>query len=123
MNIEEVRAMCLSLPCMEECTPFANCGSNDVVFKIGGKMFALLFVDDSRTVALKCDAERAVALREEYAGAIEPAYHCNKKYWNGVHYDNPLISEAFLQELIRHSYDEVVKKLPKKMRILACPQA
>lgn len=116
MNIEDVRAMCLALPCVKECTPFVKCGSDDVVYKVGGKMFALLCVDTSRMVTLKCDADRAAALREKYPCIIEPAYHCNKKYWNQVHYDNPQISPSLMQDLIRHAYEETVKKLTKKQQ-------
>ena len=116
MNIEEVRTMCLSLPQVEERTPFAKCGSNDVVFKVGGKMFALLRVDDSRMVALKCDPDYAIELRDQYSDSIEPAHHCCKHTWNQIHYDHACITEELLARLIRHAYDETVKKLTRKLR-------
>ena len=36
----------------------------------------------------------------------------NKRYWNTV-FVNDEISEDLLKKMIKHSYDEVVKKLPK----------
>lgn len=116
MNIEEVRNLCLLLPQVEESTPFAKCGSDDVVFKVGGKMFGMLCVDDSRMVALKCDPDYAIELRDQYPDSIEPAYHANKKTWNQIHYDHIGITEEFLCRLIHHAYDETTKKLTKKMR-------
>lgn len=63
---------------------------------------------------LKCEPERARRLREQFA-AVMPGYHMNKKYWNTVVADGSL-SEKLIYELIDHSYDEVVKKLPKSLR-------
>lgn len=112
MNVEELREYCLSLKGTTESFPFDEFG---LVLKVQGKMFALIPLDNPETqIALKCDPERAIALREEYA-AIGPAYHFNKKHWNTVKID-PSISKTFLQELIRHSYDLVVAGLPKKLR-------
>ncbi len=116
MDIEQVRALCLALPQAEECTPFAKMGCDDIVYKVGGKMFALLCVDDSRKVALKCDEGYAIELRERYPCSIEPAFHFNKKYWNQVFYAHPAITSALLKSLIEHAHHEVVKKLTQKLR-------
>lgn len=59
---------------------------------------------------LKCDPERAVALREECSGII-PGYHMNKRHWNTVSFDGSIPSEL-LRELIDHSYDRVVAGMP-----------
>lgn len=116
LNIEEVREICLALPWVEESTPFEAFGSDDVVFKVGGRMFALLCMDDSRMVALKCDPDRAVELRDELPDTVEPAFHFNKKYWNQVHYDHGTITAAWMRQWVRHAYDEAVKKLTRKVR-------
>jgi len=116
LNIEEVREICLSLPHVEESTPFEAFGSDDVVFKVGGRMFALLYVDNKRMVALKCDPDRAVELRDELPEAVEPAFHFNKKYWNQVHYDHVAITSKWMRQWVRHAYDEAVKKLTRKVR-------
>ena len=112
MNVEELRDYCLSLKGTTEHFPFDEV---TLVIKVQGKMFALVPLDNTETqIALKCDPERAIQLREEYE-AIVPAWHFNKKYWNTVKID-PSISKTFLCELIRHSYDLVVAGLPKKLR-------
>ncbi len=115
MDIEEVRAVCLGIHQMvEEGCPFRTQGYDDVAFTICGKIFAYLLVDDSRMVVTKCDAERAIDLRERYAGLIEPAFHWNKKYWNQLHYDR--LPAALVEELLHHAYDEVVRKLPRRLQ-------
>jgi predicted DNA-binding protein (MmcQ/YjbR family) len=109
MNIEEIREYCLSKMEVNESFPFNDTA---LVFKVAGKMFALLDLsEDKRGISLKCDPELAVELREQYKEVI-PAWHFNKTYWNGIDiYGN--VSDEQLQEWIDHSYDEVVKSLPK----------
>ncbi|GIV31160.1 MAG: hypothetical protein KatS3mg029_0511 [Saprospiraceae bacterium] len=118
MNIESFRTYCLSKPGVEECFPFDE---STLVFKVGGKMFALTGLDGEEfTVNLKCDPEKAIELRERWPHAVRPGWHMNKKHWNTVHFEADL-GEALLRELIDHSYDLVVATLPKKVRIqLGC---
>ena len=109
MNIEEIRNYCLSLPGAEEGFPF---GEDTLVFKISGKMFAFIPLDATETyINLKCDPELAIDFREKYT-AVQPGYHMNKKYWNTV-YITESVSDRLLKEWIKHSYNEVVRKLPK----------
>lgn len=116
MNIEELREYCLSKKGATECFPFDEV---TLVFKVMGKMFALIPLDEPELqVALKCDPEKALQLREEYS-SISPAFHFNKKYWNSVRI-NPTISSSLLEELINHSYEEVVAKLPRKLKDELC---
>jgi len=112
MNIEELRDYCLSLKGATEHFPFDEFS---LVLKVQGKMFGLIPLDNTEPqIALKCDPERAIQLREEYE-AITAAYHFNKKHWNSVRIDSS-ISQSLLLELIQHSYDLVVSGLPKKLR-------
>ncbi len=60
---------------------------------------------------VKCDPEKAIELREHYNG-IRPGYHSNKKYWNTIVIESD-VSDALIKELIQHSVDEVIRKLPK----------
>ena len=114
MDIEAFREYCLAKPGVEETLPF---GPDTLVFKVMGKMFALTGLDDDEfTVNLKCDPARAQELREHYA-EVRPGYHMNKKHWNTVHFEGDL-DKDFLRELIDHSYDLVVKGLPKNAREL-----
>lgn len=112
MNIEEFRIYCLSKKAVEETFPF---GEETLVFKVMGKMFALTGLDrEEFTVNLKCDPTRAEELRENYE-EVQPGYHMNKKHWNTISFEGSL-EDDFLVELIDHSYDLVVQKLPKRDR-------
>ncbi|GAB4053689.1 MmcQ/YjbR family DNA-binding protein [Spirosoma litoris] len=112
MNTETIRDYCISKPGVTESFPF---GGDALVFKVGGKMFALLSTESRpTTINLKCDPERAVQLREEYA-AVTPGYHMNKTHWNTVTV-NGSIRTSELQEWIDHSYELVRKSLPKAIQ-------
>ena len=81
-----------------------------------GKMFALVPLERLPPQAnLKCDPERAIELREAYDGIITPGYHMSKVHWNTLFYES--LPDSFTRELIDHSYDLVVEKLPKKTKI------
>ena len=111
MNVEEARNYCMSLKAATEGFPFDD---TSLVFKVMGKMFALLDLESANYIALKCDPEYALQLREQY-NAIEGAFHFNKKYWNSVLLDGD-VDDELIRHLIHHPYDEVIKKFTKKLR-------
>ncbi|MCF6348046.1 MAG: MmcQ/YjbR family DNA-binding protein [Flavobacteriaceae bacterium] len=112
MNIEEFRTYCLQKKGVTEEFPFDE---QTLVFKVMGKMFALSGLERlPPQINLKCDPERAIELREQYDGLIYGGYHMNKKLWNTLEISS--LPYQLLFELIDHSYDLVVAKLPKKMR-------
>ncbi len=111
MNIEEYRDYCLSLPSTTEEFPFDN---KTLVFKVCGKMFALTNIDLFKSINLKCDPEYAIELREKFP-AVKAGFHMSKKHWNTIEMDNSIPTKQ-IQEWIKHSYDMVVKGLPKKVR-------
>jgi predicted DNA-binding protein (MmcQ/YjbR family) len=109
MNKEELREYCLSMNEASEHFPFDEV---ILVFKIRGKWFAVLQLDAEDTcISMKCDPERAIELREKYAD-VKPAYHFNKKHWNTVYTENS-VPDKLVKELIKHSYDLVLKKIPR----------
>jgi predicted DNA-binding protein (MmcQ/YjbR family) len=111
MNIEDIRNYCLSKPCTEETLPFDN---DTLVFKVMGKMFALMSITEADTINLKCDPEYAAELRESYT-EIVPGWHMHKKYWNTVSLHSGLEGH-FIKSLIDHSYEQVVAGMPKKLQ-------
>jgi predicted DNA-binding protein (MmcQ/YjbR family) len=112
MNIETFREYCLSKPSATEDTPF---GPDNIVFKVEGKMFALAALDEvPSAVNLKCDPDLALELRDRYA-QVRPGYHMNKKHWNTVELDG-VIPEKEIRKMVDHSYDLVVRSLPKARR-------
>lgn len=114
MNIEELRDYCISKKVATEETPF---GPDTLVFKVMGKVFLLVGLDQYEELSfnVKCDPEYAVELREKYENTVKPGYHMNKKHWNTVH-ANRQLNDKQLMELIDHSYELIVKALPKAVR-------
>jgi predicted DNA-binding protein (MmcQ/YjbR family) len=112
MNVESFRDYCLSKPAATEGAPF---GPDNIVFKVEGKMFALLALDEvPPAVNLKCDPDLALELRDRYE-QVQPGYHMNKKHWNTVELTGT-IPDAELRGMIDHSYELVVAPLPKKRK-------
>lgn len=111
-DIELLRDTLLSYPETTEETPF---GPEALVYKVAGKMFALLIPDEVPVrMNLKCDPDWALELRDTHA-AIRPGYHQNKKHWNTLDLDGSL-PDAFVEELIRHSFDCVLAGHTKAAR-------
>ncbi len=116
MNIEQFRTYCLSKKAVTEHFPFDE---DTLVFKVLGKMFALASLKKweagEAAINLKCDPEYALELRAEYE-SIDAGWHMSKKHWNTVYLFHGELSPKFIAELIDHSYDMVVKGMPKKLR-------
>src|SRR5436853_7223436 len=109
MDTVEFREYCLTKSDVTEGMPF---GETVLVFKVAGKMFALVSLDEVPTTAnLKCDPDLALDLRDRYE-QVRPGYHMNKKHWNTVEIDSG-IPGVELRKMIDHSYDLVVSRLPK----------
>ena len=112
MSRDEVLRYCEGRREAFEDYPF---GDAVAVFKVSGKMFALVNLDGPcGFVNLKCDPDLALELRDRHA-AVRPGYHADKRHWNTVDLDVPLDPDD-LQEMIDHSYELVVAGLPKKER-------
>jgi predicted DNA-binding protein (MmcQ/YjbR family) len=107
-----LRSYMLDKPSTIASYPF---GEGTLVFKVVGKMFALIAEDaDPLRINLKCDPDDALALRAKYA-AIIPGYHMNKRHWNTLILDGSLPAEL-VYELVDHSYELVVQGLSKSKR-------
>lgn len=120
MILADFCAHCLSLPGVEETTPF---GPEVLVYKVMGKMFATAVPEEwPHRVNLKCDPERALELRDRWE-EIQPGYHMNKKHWNTLTLGGRLPT-TLVRELLEHSYELVVASLTRKERAalgaLAC---
>ena len=112
MDVEELRNFCLSIKNATEDMPFKE---ELLIFRVYGKWFAVLPLDEPELkISVKCDPAKAIELREQYA-CVEAAWHFNKKYWNTIVLNRDMKDEL-VKEWIRHSVEEVVKKLPKKIQ-------
>lgn len=108
MNIEELREFCLNL----EFTTEEVLWGGVLVFKVGGKMFCLIPLDEDLKMNLKCDPDEAIELRDRFP-AVLPGVHMNKRYWNTVLIDGT-ISDSMLKVWIGNSYRLVRAKLTKQ---------
>lgn len=111
MNIESIREYCLSLPLATEDLPFDD---EVLVFRVGGRIFAMLNLVHTEWFVLKCDPDLSLELRERHA-EIEPAWHMNKRHWNQINLFGHL-PDGLVRTLVAHSYALVAAKLPKAFR-------
>ena len=119
MDIEQVRDFTLSLLGVTEDQPF---GDDVITYRIEGKIFLCLSLgagqndmrDSEPRLALKLTPERNEELREQYS-SVTPAWHWNKKHWSDVYYEQ--LEDDLVKAIIKESYDLVVSKLPKSIRI------
>ena len=112
MNIEEFRENCLSIKGCSESMPFLK--HNVLAFKVMDKMFAYIPLDPKDGVFradLKCNPDKSVELREKYNGITETDF--KTLLWNLVTLESD-VPDKVIVELIRHSAEEVIRKLPKK---------
>ena len=114
MNIEELREYCIAVKGAVECFPFDE---TTLVFKVMEKMFVYVDLapkDGQFKANMKCDPERAVALREKYEGILQ-GVHTRSLMWNSVYLASD-VPDSLIKELIDHSVEEVINNLPKKKR-------
>lgn len=112
MQLHHLSAMLASLPGVSEEQPF---GPNYDVFKVRGKIVAILSPDESvASISLKCDPGLALELRNEFA-SVTGGYHLNKRHWNTVILDGS-VPDNELRAMVQHSYNRVVAGLTKSAR-------
>jgi predicted DNA-binding protein (MmcQ/YjbR family) len=100
MDIVILRDYCISKKGSTESLPF---GDDTLVFKVNGKIFALVNLDGDLSINLKCDPALAIELRERYS-SVTPGYHMNKKHWNTFTL-NGSVPDKEVFSWIDHSYD------------------
>lgn len=107
MNVEQLYEYVNSKEGVEECFPF---GEETLVFKVKGKIFLLVALDESPLrFNAKCNPELALELREQFPQNVLPGYHMNKKHWNTIIVDG-IIPNNQIKEFINHSYNLVSSK-------------
>ena len=114
MQIEELRAYCLQKNYVTEELPF---GPDTLVFKVYGKVFLLVGLDqvDKLSFNVKCNPELALDLREQYPHSVIPGFHMNKKHWNTI-YCNRELDDTMVKHWIDHSYDLVFAAVPRRIK-------
>ena len=111
MDQESVRKFCLSLPHVDEKVQWEN----DLLFRIGGKMFAVVALEPSHGVLMsfKCTPEKFAELIE-HEGII-PAPYVARDHW--VAFERfDVLPDREVKELLTKAYELVRDKLPKKLK-------
>ena len=110
MNVDWLRTYCLGLPHVTENVQWGT----DLVFKVGGKMFAVGALEPGdHCLSFKCAPEEFAELCER--PGIIPAPYLARAQWVALETENAL-PRAELKRLLRQAYDLVVAKLPKKTK-------
>ncbi len=108
MNIEWIRQFCLSLPHTTEHVVW----DDHLVFKIGGKMYAITSLEPAkRWLTLKCSDEEFAELVER--PGIVPSPYLARAHWVGIESEFTL-PPAEVKRLLRQAYDLIFAKLSKK---------
>ena len=112
IDLETLNARLAAMPWAQAERPF---GPQPLVYKVGGKMFAMVAdTDAGGRVTLKCDPVLAEALRQAYRG-VTPGYHTNKRHWNTVSLDGG-VPDDVVWNMAQASYEIVLKALPRAVR-------
>lgn len=114
MTLDQLNAALAKFPGATAEYPF---GPGARVYKVGGKMFALVGETETpTTVSLKCDPDTAEELRASYPGTVIPGYHLNKRHWNTVTLSKAITDDE-LGDWLKHSYDLVFASLTRAARL------
>lgn len=108
MNVDEIREYCLSLPQATEKLQWGDA----LCFKVGGKMFAVLGLDEIR-FTFKCTPDTFAELIERED--IRPAPYVGRYKWVMLDCLDALRGGE-LKDLVQQSYEMVAAKAPKPAR-------
>jgi predicted DNA-binding protein (MmcQ/YjbR family) len=110
MDVEWIRALCLSLPGATEQILWGH----DLVFKVGGKMFAAAPLEPAPVcLSFKCSDEDFIELTER--PGIIPAPYAARAHWVALETDSAL-RRSEIEHLLRQAHALIVAKLPKKLQ-------
>jgi predicted DNA-binding protein (MmcQ/YjbR family) len=110
MDIDWIRKFCLALPGTSEQIQWED----DLLFKVGGKMFAVVPLVPARVwITFKCTEEEFAELTE--MPGIIPAPYLARAKWVALETESAL-PRADIQRLLRQSYDLVFAKLTRKIQ-------
>ena len=107
MNLESIRSFCTSLPHVTEKVQWGD----DLVFKIGGKMFCVVYLGVPTHLSFRPAEEHRFELLE--SEGVIPAPYMARAGWVSVR-EMDAVGAADIKKGIRASYDYYFAKLPKK---------
>ena len=111
MNLDSIRALCLSFPHVTEQIQWGD----DLLFKVAGKMFAVMPLEPAPVcLSFKCSDDNFSELLEN--DGVIPAPYMARNKWVALQRFDALPSKQ-LAELLRASYDLVFARLPKRTQV------
>ena len=112
MSLEIIQSISQTLPYTTKEFPF---NETTLVFKIGGKMFLLVDIEEPHRITLKSSPNEIIELIERHDW-ITPGFHMNKTHWITLDLSFPHASQSMVEKLIRSSYNLVYQGLTKKKK-------
>jgi predicted DNA-binding protein (MmcQ/YjbR family) len=110
MNVDWLRELCLSFPGTTEQIQWGS----DLLFKVGGKMFAITPLEPAPVcLSFKTSPEKFAELIER--PKIIPAPYLARAQWVALE-TRDAVPQGELAGLLRESYEMITAKLPKKIR-------
>jgi predicted DNA-binding protein (MmcQ/YjbR family) len=85
-----------------------------MIYKVMGKMFAIVGLGKVQHVILKCDPHLVEVLKETYAG-VGHRSHLDRRSWISVELDADVPADE-IDRLVDQSYDLVCETLTRKQR-------
>lgn len=111
MNLDSVRAYCLSFPEARENLQWGE----DLCLKVAGKIFAVVGLGSvPQSLCFKCTPEKFAELCEQ--GGISPAPYVGRYKWVLLERLD-LLGDQELKDLIRQSYEMVAAKTKSKSKV------
>lgn len=122
MENEQITAYCLLKPGAYEDHPF---GQIPICYKVCGRLFLQLYPNpENHKITVSCEPLLADFYRQQYKRSVIPGYHCPdrlKPYMNTVYLNNAVEDDVIFR-MIEHSYEWVIKKIPRKERMKILPE-
>lgn len=115
LTYEDIKSYCLSKKGAYLDCPF---GPFPICFKVQNRIFLEWYPEEEK-MTVRCEPGLADFYRQQYPGIIVPGYHCpemQRPYKNTV-YLNRGLEDNFIYDMVDHSYEEAVKRLPKRLRM------
>jgi predicted DNA-binding protein (MmcQ/YjbR family) len=109
---EEMQRICVALPGAQLTFPFDE---STAVYKVGGKMFALVSLAGAPMLSVKVDPDDGLALRQQHP-TLQAGYHLNKRHWLTAMMDDDALPSRLLRELVADSHAIVTASLPRAFR-------
>ena len=115
MTYEEMKRISLQKPGAYECCPF---GLLPICYKAGSRIF-LEWYPEQEMITVRSEPMLGDYYKQHYPGIVVPGYHCpdRQRRYKITVYINSGIEDEIISDMIEHSYQEAVRRIPKSERV------